>query len=81
MQEYILQLLYSINFTDSEIGEFCGIIVNAIDQSKDPESQIAYSLNYKYIDSFNLISRSFGGDLSSFELMGALRQLIITLKL
>lgn len=62
MIEYIIQLLKSIQFTDQEISDLFTIIYNSIEQSKNPESQVANTLNYKFIDAFNLINEAFGGD-------------------
>ncbi len=52
---YIIQLLYSINFTDDEIADLFNIIMTSIDRSLDVESQVSNSMNYKYIEAFSLI--------------------------
>jgi hypothetical protein len=62
MIEHIVQLLKSIGFTDQEVSDLFTIIYNSIEQSKDPEQQVSNTLNYKFIEAFNLINEVFGGD-------------------
>jgi hypothetical protein len=59
---YISQYLRDIQFTEDEINELYTIIYDSVQQSKDIESQIAYSGNYKYINAFSLICEAFGSD-------------------
>ena len=55
---YMSQYLRDIGFSEDEQNEFFGIIKSAADQSKDIESQIAYTRNSKYIEAYSLLSNS-----------------------
>ena len=52
---YITQQLRDIGFIEDEINEFYTIIKDSIEQSKDVESQIANTGNYKYIYALSLL--------------------------
>ena len=62
MIQEITQQLQSIGFTSTEVTALLTIIYNAVEQFKDPEQQVANTLNYKYIEGYSLINNSFGGD-------------------
>lgn len=59
---YMSQYIRDLGFTEDEYDEFFGIIKTSVEEGKDPESQIAYSGNRKYIESFSLLSNSFTSD-------------------
>ena len=55
MINYIIQELQSIGFNSNEISSLFTIIYNSIEQSKNIESQIANTRNYKFIEAYSLI--------------------------